>query len=74
MEKRKITQKEWNKLHKHWKIIVDCVFRAEGSLDEGFKKKLLQAKGKSQDEIIKAADEYNGAVAEEILKCTFEVK
>lgn len=74
MERKKITQKEWNELHKHWKTIVNCVFRAEDALGDEPKQKLRDAKGKTPDEIKQACDEYVGTVVDEILGYTFEVK
>lgn len=74
MVKRKITQDEWNKEREHWKTIVNCVFRAEDALGDNYKEKLCQVKGKPQDEIDAVCDEYVGAIADEILGCTFDVE
>jgi hypothetical protein len=74
MEKKKITQKEWDKYRGHWKTIINHVFRAENALSKECKEKLNQARGKSPDEVKKACDEYIGAVADKILGYTFEVE
>lgn len=74
MEKKKITQKEWDKHHKHWEVLVNCVFSAEQSVSEEHKEKLRKAKGKTQTEIDRACDEYVAVVVDEILNSTFTVE
>jgi hypothetical protein len=73
MIKKKITQEEWDELQDHWKTIVNCVFRAEESLDEKYKQELQEAKNLPAEERQEACDKYTTAIANEILSYTFEV-
>lgn len=73
MDKKKITQEEWNELQDHWKTIVNCVFRAEETLDKKYKEELHKAKNLPFEEKQAACDRYTTAIVDKILSTTFEL-
>lgn len=73
MDKKKITQEEWNELQDHWKTIVNCVFRAEETLDKKYKEELRKAKKLPAKEKQEICDKYVEVIANEILSTTFEL-
>lgn len=55
------------KMIKRWMLIASAVFTAEDAISAEWTPKLRAAKGKSEDERLKTAEEYLRAIATEIV-------